>query len=41
MKKKDFYFKFKDLAMANFKSYDATDWSLNNYNTCIAQYIKK
>ena len=26
--------------MVNFKIYDFTDWTRNNYNTHIAQYIK-
>ena len=25
----------------NFKIYDITDWMTNNYNTYIAQYLKK
>ena len=25
----------------SFKIYDVTDWELNNYNTHIAQYLKK
>ena len=25
----------------NFKIYDVTDWQINNYNTHIAQYLKK
>ena len=25
----------------NFKFYDVTAWLINNYNTCIAQYLKK
>ena len=28
-------------AMVNFKIYDFTDWTRNNCNTHIAQYIKK
>ena len=28
-------------AMANFKIYDTTDWTANNYNTHITQYLKK
>ena len=28
-------------ATVNFKTYDVTDWTTNNYNTPIAQYIKK
>ena len=27
--------------MANFEIYDVTDWTLNNYNTHIAQYLMK
>ena len=27
--------------MVNFKIYDATDWTANNYNTYIVQYLKK
>ena len=27
--------------MVNFKIYDVTDWSTNNCNTHIAQYLKK
>ena len=25
----------------NFKIHDVTDWQINNYNTHIAQYLKK
>ena len=32
---------FDNNAMINFKIYDVTDWKTNNYNTHIAQYIKK
>ena len=28
-------------AMVNFKIYDVTGWTTNNYNTHIAQYLKK
>ena len=28
-------------AMVNFKIYDVTDWTANNYNTHTAQYLKK
>ena len=28
-------------AMVNYKIYDVTDWTTNNYNTHIAQYLKK
>ena len=28
-------------AMVNFKMYGFTEWTRNNYNTHIAQYIKK
>ena len=28
-------------AIVNFKIYDVTDWTTNNYNTLIAQYLKK
>ena len=28
-------------AMVDFKFYDVTDWTTNNYNTYIAQYLKK
>ena len=28
-------------AMANFSNYDVTSWTRNNYNTQIAQYLKK
>ena len=28
-------------AMANFNTYDVTDWTANNCNTHIAQYLKK
>ena len=28
-------------AMVNFKLYDVTDWTTNNYNTHIAQYLEK
>ena len=28
-------------AMANQKTYDVTDWTANNYNTHIDQYLKK
>ena len=28
-------------AMANQKTYDVTDWTANNYNTLIDQYLKK
>ena len=28
-------------AMVNFKIYDVTDWTSNNYNKHIAQYLKK
>ena len=28
-------------AKVNFKIYDVTDWTTNNYNTHIAQYLKK
>ena len=27
--------------MVNFKMYDVTDWTTNNYNTHITQYLKK
>ena len=27
--------------MVDFKFYDVTDWTTNNYNTRITQYIKK
>ena len=27
--------------MVNFKIYDVTDWTTNNWNTHIAQYLKK
>ena len=27
-------------SMVNFKIYDVTDWTTNNYNTHIAQYLK-
>ena len=27
--------------MINFKIYDATDWTTNNYKIYIAQYLKK
>ena len=27
--------------MVSFKIYDVTDWTTNNYNTHIAQYLKK
>ena len=33
--------KKKKKANVNFKIYDATDWETNNYNTRIAQYLKK
>ena len=28
-------------AKVNFKIYDVTDWTTNNYNTDIVQYLKK
>ena len=28
-------------AMVNFRIYDATDWTKNNYNVHIHQYLKK
>ena len=28
-------------AMVNFKVYDVTDWTTNDHNTHIAQYLKK
>ena len=28
-------------AEINFKIYDAVDWTTNNYNTNVAQYLKK
>ena len=28
-------------AMVNFKIYDMADWTTNNYNTYITQYLKK
>ena len=28
-------------AKINFKFYGATDWTVNNYNTHLAQYLKK
>ena len=28
-------------ALVNFKTHDITDWQTNNYNTHIAQYLKK
>ena len=28
-------------AMVNFKTFDVTDWAINNYNTCITQNLKK
>ena len=28
-------------AMVDFKTYDATDWTTDNYNTHIAQHLKK
>ena len=31
----------KKKAMGNFKTYDITDWTTNNYDTHIAQHLKK
>ena len=28
-------------AKVNFKTFEVTDWKINNYNTDIAQYLKK
>ena len=28
-------------AIVNFKIYDVTDWTTNNYNTHVTQYFKK
>ena len=33
--------RFDKKAMVNFKIYDVTDWTTNNYNTRIIQYRKK
>ena len=32
---------FKKKAKVNFKIYDFKNWKTNNYNTYIAQYLKK
>ena len=32
---------FDKKAMVDFKIYDVTTWETNNYNTRIAQYLKK
>ena len=32
---------FDNKVMVNFKIYDVTNWTTNNYNTHIAQYLKK
>ena len=32
---------FDKKAKVNFKFYDITNWETNNYNTHIAQYLKK
>ena len=32
---------FNKKAMVDFKIYDVTTWETNNYNTRIAQYLKK
>ena len=51
MIKNAFYFTLKALsrdiyifvkkAKVNLKIYDVTDWTTNNYNTYIVQYLKK
>ena len=33
--------RFDKKAKVNFKIYDVADWTTNNYNTHIAQYLKK
>ena len=33
--------RFDKKAMVDFKIYDVTTWQTNNYNTRIAQYLKK
>ena len=38
---KHLYFCLDKKAMVNFKIYYVTDWTTNNYNTHIAQYLKK
>ena len=32
---------FAEKVKVNFKIYDVTDWTTNNYNRGIAQYLKK
>ena len=33
--------RLNEMAKINFKIYDITDWTTNNYNTHIVQYLKK
>ena len=33
--------RLEKMAKVNFKIYDVTDWTTNNYDTYIAQYLKK
>ena len=33
--------RFDNKAMVNFKIYEVIDWTTNNYNIHIAQYLKK